>query len=390
MGFVEARRPASRLRPGFIALFLAAAMTMVAYVNVSAQKLTEPDKNPTLVLESADNNENSYNNGEFMSILRGNVVFVYDDITIRSDRATWWRNEGRVYFEDSIRIRRGSQMLTCDRMQFIRQNNRLDAFGRFIYVDTAEQARMSGEKATYRIDTRFCTLDGDPLLVKYDTASAETLTIAGLRMFYDDSLKLATVADSVVITKGSLLARCGRALYHVDSGMAALRNEPRVTYDIHQVAGDSIDLKFGRKSLRSASVYGSAHGVYIDTSGARRDTSFTHVWGDSLFMSVADSGYLDSLWVSGKALSKNYAASRPDVVNQAGGKMMLISFMSGGDVDRVRIWGNACSTYFIEENDSRGVNEASGDSITVVFRRGKASFLKLAGSARGLFYPDDI
>ena len=196
--------------------------------------------------------------------------------------------------------------------------------------------------------------------------------------------------DSVVITKGPLVSRCGRAVYNTETNRASLRINPRVTYDIHNVVGDSIDLQFGEESLKSASVYGTAHGVYIDTAQKQTDTAFTHVWGDSLYMSISKSGNLDSLWVVGKAISKYYTAGSADVVNQANGKVMLISFRPDGDVDRVKLWGNARSTYFIEENDGRGVNEASGDSITVVFSKGKASFLNLAGSARGVFFPRDM
>ncbi|MBN1577380.1 MAG: hypothetical protein JW913_12550, partial [Chitinispirillaceae bacterium] len=313
--------------------------------------------------------------------------FLYDDITIRSDEATWWRNEGRVNFRDRVHITQRSQILTCDRMQFEKKTNRIDATGGFHYRDTVEHAVMTGEKATYRVDTKYFTLNGAPKLVRLDTAAAETLTITGRAMVYNDSLKQARVTDSVTITKGRMWSRCERAVYYTEKNEASLRKNPRVIYDIHEVTGDSIDLYFGKESLRSASVYGSAHGVYIDTAQKGRDTAFTHVWGDSLYMSVADSGYLDSLWVNGKAISKYFTASAADKVNQANGKVMLMSFRSDGNVDKLKIWGNARSTYFIEEKDSRGINEASGDSITVEFSKGKAAFLNLAGSARGIYFP---
>jgi lipopolysaccharide export system protein LptA len=349
-----------------------------------------PRKDAALILHSANSNENSYVNGEFISILRGNVVFLYDDITIRSDEATWWRSEGRVKFRDNIHITQETQILTCDRMEFMKKTNRIDARGHFCYRDTAELTELTGEKASYQVDTKHFTLEGAPRMVRYDTAAAETLTITGTKMKYIDSLKLATVDRDVIITKGKLLSRCARAEYNTELNSAKLRTDPRVTYDIHEIVGDSIDLQFGEEALRSASVYGSAHGVYIDTSEGVRDTAFTHVWGDSLYMSISDSGNLDSLWVHGKAISKYFSSGNPESVNQANGKVMLMSFGLDGNVDRVKIWGNARSTYFIEEEGSNGINEASGDSITVEFRNGKASFLNLAGSARGIFYPKDL
>ncbi len=350
---------------------------------------SEPKRNSALILHSADNNENTYSNGEFISVLRGNVVFLYDDITIRSDEATWWRSEGKVYFRDNVHITQKAQILTCDRMLFTKRDNQIEATGHFRYRDTMQLTELTGERATYRIESKDFTLKGAPRMVRFDTAAVETLVISGKEMEYDDSLKQAVVIDSVRIAKGKLLSHCARAIYFTEHNRASLRLSPRVTYDIHLLVGDSVDLSFGDETLQSASVYGSAHAVYIDTAVKENDTGFVHIWGDSLYISVSDSGDLDSLWVHGKAISKNYSALSPELVNQANGKVMLMSFSADGNVDRVKIWGNARSTYFIEEEESRGVNEASGDSITVNFSRGKAVFLNLAGSARGIFFPHE-
>ncbi|MBN1308195.1 MAG: hypothetical protein JXA18_09785 [Chitinispirillaceae bacterium] len=380
--------PLRRMMIAMISAVVPAAL--LTWCSVEGAENSAPKKNATLILQSANSNENSYRDGEFISVLRGNVMFLYDDITIRSEEATWWRNEGKVNFRNRVHITQRSQILTCDRMQFEKKTSRIDAIGSFHYRDTAEFSEMTGEKASYRVDTKYFTLDGAPKLVRRDTATAETLTITGRAMVYNDSLKQAVVFDSVTITKGRLRSRCERAVYYTEKNEAGLRKNPRVTYDIHELTGDSVDLRFGKESLQSASVYGGAHGVYIDTAGKAHDTAFTHVWGDSLYLSVADSGHLDSLWVNGKAVSKYYAASAADRVNQANGRVMLMSFRSDGNVDKLKIWGNARSTYFIEEKESRGVNESSGDSITVEFSSGKAVLLNLAGSARGIYFPYDL
>ncbi len=51
-----------------------------------------------LILKSANINENTNENGEFISELRGNVVFTYDSMRIRSDEATWRRKAGTIEF----------------------------------------------------------------------------------------------------------------------------------------------------------------------------------------------------------------------------------------------------------------------------------------------------
>jgi len=342
---------------------------------------------PSLILESANNNESSLSNGEFISILRGNVVFVYDDIRIRSDEATWWRNKGAVMFNNNIKVVRGRQQLTCRKMNFAKENNLLAATGNFDFFDSTEQSRLRGDDAEYRITSRNFRIKGHPVLIRYDTACGETLTINSLSMYYVDSLKRATATDSVRIRKGILFATCRLAHYWTKTNTAFLRGTPEIRYGIHHVSGDSMNLNFSKESLRDASVVGSSHGVYADTSsGKRGDTAYTHLWGDSLYMAVSDSGRLDVLWTIGKASSNNFRTSEPAIANTASGKIMMLGFGSDGNVKNLKIWGNARSTYFVDDPNGRGCNEVSGDSVAVLFSQGKTRFVRLAGSTRGLYY----
>lgn len=364
---------------------------LVLSIPLLSATIQEKKKSPTLVLDSADSNENTYSNGEFISVLKGNVMFTYDDIKVRSDEATWWRNQGIVDFAKNVVVRRGPQKITCDRMHFTKDGNLLTASGRFLFVDTTERTMMSGQQAEYLIQSKCFTLKGNPRLVRYDTASAETLTIVGTVMNYVDSLKKASVSENVVINKGKLTSKCRFAQYLTDSNCAMLRVKPEVYFDKNTVTGDSINLVFGKERLKKALVTGHSHGVYIDTSvNAHMDTAFTHIWGDSLLMTVSDSGILDSLWTFGKALSRYFLSSSPNDVNEASGKKMLMDFGAKGIVKNVKIWGNARSKYYVDEDKGKGANEASGDSIAVVFRKGKASILSLAGKARGIYYPRNL
>jgi lipopolysaccharide export system protein LptA len=382
------RRPHLSIRS--LLLFISVFILSIPLVSATVQE-KEKKKSPTLVLESADSNENSYSNGEFISVLKGKVIFTYDDIKVRSDEATWWRNQGVIDFVKNVIVTRGSQKITCDRMHFTKDGNLLTASGQFLFVDTTERTIMSGQQAEYFIQSKCFTLKGNPRLVRYDTTSAETLTIVGSVMNYVDSLKKATVSEDVVIKKGKLTSKCRFAHYLTDSNFAMLRVNPEVYYDQNKVTGDSVNLVFGKESLKKAMVTGHSHGIYIDTSAnSRSDTGITHIWGDSLLMTVSDSGMLDSLWTYGKALSRYYLSSSPDNVNEASGKKMLMDFGGKGIVKNVKIWGNARSKYYVDEGEGKGTNEASGDSIAVVFRKGKASVLSLAGKARGIYYPRSL
>jgi lipopolysaccharide export system protein LptA len=366
----------------FMVLFFWIAVVLASPKNQSSS--------PTLILQSANSNENSYTNGEFVSVLRENVVFTYDDITISSDEATWWQKQGIISFKDNIKVRRGSSTLSCDRMNFTKNSSQLTANGNFHYIDTLEKSQLTGNDAVYHIEKKIFTLKGNPALIYFDTAAADTLKITGLRMSYIDSLKQATVTDSVVITKGKLKSRCGLAHFFTHNNTAFLRREPVINFEAHTLTGDSIDLAFGEKSLKNASVMGHSHGIYIDITSDEKDTAYTHIWGDSLYISVSDSMGFDSLWAFGKALTKYYISSSPELVSDASGKTMLLAFESNGNVKNVKIWGNARSKYHIEEQRNKGTNEASGDSITVTFKNGRARTLTLVGSARGIYFPRDL
>lgn len=363
------------------------ALCVIIIVTISSAGPNTVKPPPSLILESANSNENSFSNGEFVSVLRGNVVFVYDDIRIRSDEATWWRKKGAVSFKNNIKVVRGRQQLTCRRLNFTKENNLLTASGNFDFYDSTERSRLCGDDAEYRVTSRNFRIKGNPVLIRYDTACKETLTINSVSMLYVDSLKRATATDSVRIRKGILFSTCHLAHYFTKENTALLRGKPEICYGIHRISGDSINLNFSRESLRNASVVGSSHGVYADTSGGRSgDTAYTHIWGDSLYMAISDSGRLDVLWAIGKASSKNFRNSEPSIANTASGKIMLLGFGNDGNVKHLKIWGSARSTYFVDDKSGRGCNEVSGDSVAVLFSQGKTRFVTLAGSTRGMYF----
>jgi lipopolysaccharide export system protein LptA len=352
------------------------------------EKTPKVKPSPTLVLESARSNENTFSNGEFVSILRGNVVFVYDDMRIRSDEATWWRTRGAILFQNNVRAVQKRQVITCDRLNFTKDNNLLVAQGRFVYYDSTERSKLCGDNAEYQVKNKTFKLTGKPVLIRYDTVNAETLTIRSTVMRYVDSLKRATGDDKVEIRKGKLFSTCSLAHYFTNTNQAYLRGKPIVIYDIQRLNGDSINMNFKNNRLHDAYIVGNSHGIYTDTVGGKKgDTSITHIWGDSLYMAITDSGRLEVLWAVGKASSKSYETNNMPMANTASGKKMQLNFGHDGTVRKLRIWGNARSTYFVDDSSGRGCNEVSGDSIAVAFAKGKARFVTLAGSTRGIYFP---
>jgi lipopolysaccharide export system protein LptA len=343
-------------------------------------------KSPDLILKSADSNINTMSkDGQVVSVLTGNVVFLYDDATIKSQYAKWWRNKGTVSFSDRVSAVRTTQTLTSDKMDYDKSKKQLVADGRVHFFDAKERVRLNGDHGTYNMDTKILVVEGRPHFIFYDTTAHDTLDITGKKMIYDDSLKKATVHDNVTIQKGKLFSHSDLAVYYPDSGKARLRLIPRIAFETDSLFGDSVDMLFTKKVLQKVKVKGSSHGMYHDFG--KSDTTLTHLFGDSISMFLSDSGKIDSLWALGNVKSKYFPIAKPSQTNEAYGKYMTVSFNKKSQVDRVKVWGNARSIYNVEEKEGRGVNEATGDSILVGFANGRATHVKLSGSVRGFYAP---
>lgn len=343
-------------------------------------------KSPDLILKSANTNMNTMTNGEIITVLQGNVVFLYDDATIRSDYAKWCKSKGTVSFANHIVVTQVKKTLKCNQLDYDKNKKWLNARGNVDFYDAEQRTKITGMQSDYYTDTKLVVITGKPVLIHYDTIAHDTLVIKGERMSYDDSLKIALVQRSVTIRKGKLFTQCQEARYYPDKNLAQLRFSPKMQYENDSLSGDSVDLFLTKKAMRGMSIAGKSQGRYKEFS--KKDTMITHMFGDSMYLAMNDSGHVDSLFVYRNVKSEYFSVATPFQTNEVYGKVMAVAFNEHGDVDNVKIWGNARSLYHIADNKSTGCNIASGDSVFVAFKAGKASRVRLSGSVRGSYAPD--
>ncbi|MDD5674449.1 MAG: OstA-like protein [Chitinivibrionales bacterium] len=342
-------------------------------------------KNGSLILKSADSMDNIMVGGNLISELKGHVVFEYDDAVIHSDYAKWWRSEGMVNFSNHVVLSRPQQTLNADFLHYERDKKLCTANGNLLFIDRDKRLRLTGQQGFYNLQTRYFWVQGNPYLVQRDSTARDSLTIRGTTMTYTDSTKSATVVDNVIIRKGDLNAVGQRAYYFSQRQRANLRVNPHITYKTNTLTGDSVDLIFKQDTLRGVSVKGNSDGRYRENS--KGDTLVTTIAGDSMYMSMTDSGAVDSIHVFRDVKGTYYNIRSAAQVNEASGKTMTLSFNKQGNVDRATIWGNAKSTYYVDEQDGSGKTIATGDTIRVSFADGKARRIRLTGSVRGSYIP---
>jgi len=340
----------------------------------------------TLILRNANYNRNSLVNGKLVSVLEGNVIFKYDEAIIRSDHATWYRGKGIAHFRGNVRITQENQLLTCKRLTFNRNEKKITAYENLDFYDSVEMMRIIAQQGVYFFESGNLILTKEPRMFQYDTARAETLSISGEKMFYDDSLKIATAEKNVLILKGLLKAVCKTATYNLEAHKARLREDPWIYYDIHELTGDSVDLFFtDQEVLYGVSVMRNGKGFHRDIT--EKDTIFTEVTGDSIYMDIAENGTVEKMWTYRDAVTLYYSSKTRHLVNEGNGKMMVLNFTEG-TTGTLTISGNAECIYYLNEEKESGKNEANGDDIVINFRDGKAVFIKLIGGVRGTYFAE--
>ncbi len=360
----------------------------MVFAKSSSTPKTVPSKGTDLILQSAGSNENTFVNGELVSVLRKNVVFKYDDLTFKSESATWWRTKGIVQFTDKVFASRKGQSLLCNSMRYERSRDDLTATGNVQYCDSVKNLSVKGDRCRYDLKSKQCYLDGNPKVIQIDTSitPVETLSIVAASMIYDDSLKRVNANTSIILNKGKLKTTCDSAQYDSKSGVAKLRILPKMYYDEQQLKGDSVDLLFRNDTLRNAIISGNADGLYVEID--KRDTSRTVVLGDSMALAISPDGFMDSVQVYRNVRSTYTHTANTKAQNKVTGKEMLVSFADSSKIKQAKVYGNAVSNYTIEENNAAtGTNMASGDTLAVWFNEGKATRLRVLGSVRGTYHP---
>ncbi|MCL2182105.1 MAG: hypothetical protein FWB85_01370 [Chitinispirillia bacterium] len=367
-----------------------AAVILICCLHAPAQINT----GGALILERANSNENTYENasGNFISFLRGDVAFRLDDIRISAQEAMWNRNEGVVDFHTDVKVEQRGQIMTCNRLNFRRDRNTLSAIGSVHYSDSAKITFMRGQTAEYATNKKECILYGDPLLTRIDTTETDTLFISGKFMVYNDSLKIATVVDSVKIFRGSLTATGSKGEYFAKENMAKLRVKPVILYEKHRIVGDSVDLFFGKESLESAAVMGNTHGFYSEIADSSSDTTVMNIWSDRLYMAMYESGKVHSIKATGSARG-DYTETPADpakapAATQISSDSLHMFMFENGKVNAIKAYSRAHARYSEAAAGSKAatVTRVTSDSLHMyMFETGKVNTMKAYGSARARY-----
>jgi lipopolysaccharide assembly outer membrane protein LptD (OstA) len=331
---------ARRLIPVLFALLL---LTLLA----SAQAQEKREEEPIELLHAGFLEFNNDPDNTIVS-LTDSVVFRQGEATLKGDRAVWYKTAGQVVVQGNAELQDEEQVLTCDRLTYIKRIKKAMARGHVVAVDPEEDAVITSGYAEYDRKSKEVVTTMSPHAVFKASTPEERVDIDARRMEYYTSKKRAVAIDSVTITRGKLKADCGHAELFSREDRIILTQSPLAQQEDNQLSGERMEVLVEDRKVRQVIVTGNPRAT-------RREPT------DSTRTDFAES------YLTGRRID---------------------FFLENEEVTKVQALGNAKSFYQPPPKDSAktGKNEVSGDTLNLYLAEGKAKEVEVIGGARGTYF----
>jgi hypothetical protein len=158
-------------------------------------------------------------------------------------------------------------------------------------------------------------------------------------------IRRAVARDSVRIIQGNLSASCDSAIYDIEKDIIYLKSQPEAIQENNKMLGESMQLILEDRELRQIRVSGDARAISSLDSTREKENRLE---GRELIM-----------YIENRKLTTIYAIS------------------------------NARSFYYLkEQQEDRGINVASADTIKAFLVADELDSIAVIGGAQGTYYPE--
>ncbi len=292
--------------------------------------------------------EGIYDGNERRAEMRRNVVLRRGGMVLTAKHANYLTDAKRAHFTGDVVVADSVMTTTSDRLTYFETEDRSIAVGNVQMVHHEDGMTLFADSLIHWNREQYTEVPINPRLVQIDTTSdgdIDTLIVISRRMeAYRDTLERFLAHDDVVIVRGDLAARAGRATRFRDR--IVLEQQPIVWYAQSQVTGDSIAVALENRRLRSMFVAGRAMAI-----------------------SLSDSSY-------------------PNRYDQLTARQLTMYF-ENQKIHRIDAERNATSLYFLfDEQGANGVNRSSGGRVRIEFLDGKVDSITIAGGVEGQYVPE--
>jgi lipopolysaccharide assembly outer membrane protein LptD (OstA) len=324
---------------------------------------TRGEPSESIELLNADFSELRMEEDNVMLNLIGNVKFKHGDLNLESERAVWYRTAGQVVFIDDVRIEDPEHILWADRVTYSRNSRKVVADGKVKLLSKKEDAAISGGHGEYDRTTKFALFSQSPSLVLKPDKGDSSVTIVGQIMEYHTDQRRGVAKKDVVITKGTMKAKCDSAILSSNENTIILEGSPEAEKERDRLSGDRMEIYLTDEKVERIEVFGNAKASHLEMEDSlSQPTSYESVGegeGKESFLSGKEMVFwlqdeeLKEVKASGNAGSIYYPSQkgRSDTVGSASGDKNEASgdtidlFLSDDRIQRVLIKGGALGTY---------------------------------------------
>jgi lipopolysaccharide assembly outer membrane protein LptD (OstA) len=266
---------------------------------------------------------------------------------IKAD-SVFFSSEGNYWFMGSVRFADSLRTIYTNLLVYEQSKDIFTAVGQNRLIDLGDMIYLTGDSVTYDNRSNALMVTGGPYLAFNYGDELRMIEVRSDSLKYYSNEKYAEAFSNVEITKGSLLANCGRALLVPESNQLTLTENPLAYQRDNTVQGDSMAIYLVDDLLDHIDVVENAQAVYRQES------------------TKADSAVIESTL-----------------------KAKKITFLFvDEELQTIQSAGNSYSEYIPAANDSisSGRNIASGDSIKLHFDKRKLTEVEIITSCEGKFF----
>ena len=362
------------------------------------------------VILTADSGEYFFNDDK--AIFRSRVTLFDTASTLKSKKLTYFKNENRAIAIGSVEIVQKDNIIDADTLEHFRDSRVTFANSNVRIKNLSNNVQIFGDHLMDYAKQFHTVVDKNPLLVQVDTTRSrlpdslivgtdsmkinlDTLIIKSeLMEAYRDTINTFKAMDSVKIWRDTFASLNDYSVY--------LKNEEKIiTYRIKendrkpvlwndqtQLSGDSITIFLKDNEVQALEVIKTA---FVLSPNEIYHNRFNQISGDKLIM-YFDSGAVSRVDVNGNVYNVYYMYTdqqKPDGLTQSSAESAAISFRNK-KVDQVKLYGSPKSEYY-PENMVKGKEQTydlPGFKL-VENRPGKEMLLKQIKPVERIFSPMD-
>ncbi len=289
--------------------------------------------------------QGEYRAGDDVATLRGNVVIRDSTGVIRAQRARYQRNDGVLWLWGEVDFQDAETRVQADSVRYLEEERMGEAWGNVVYTQLESGSVARGPHGFYNRNTGIVRLVSQPHVTLRDGDRIPTEVYADVFDQHRESKAFIAVGN-VRIEQGNTIATADSARLFQETRFLELRGRrPAVERGNSTISGREIDVRFGEEDVERVSV--------------RRDARIVQRRSDTLLVREANVVEGDS----------------------------AVMFFEAGDLKRAIISGRGSSS-FVPENERAGrisLNEATADSIVMLFDKEELEEVLFIGDARGTY-----